>query len=341
MRNNWTLLVLNKVEERLKYNANLLMDCNNYVQNVYIGKSKDIYINNLNKIIIPNIVCIDNINKCISYKINGVIFERKGKIGRLSTIPMHHNRIDSYTLTSITALMSGKKQEACALTAVKRRLVDGSYHGIRQSMNTMRANNTLLARHVKIAKNRRENDTYNSPLKNDIVELQKITKEIAHGYELLYQEYIHNKSKMIFKCNKGHLFKMHWNGFLSSRYRCQKCRVFKQQEGCRKVFERLFNLPFLSIRPKWLVNPNTNTRLELDGYNESVKIAFEYDGELHYRSIDFFGGDKVLLGYQERDKIKDELCEKNGVRLIRIPYFIPYKEREGYIIKELTSRGLL
>lgn len=64
--------------------------------------------------------------------------------------------------------------------------------------------------------------------------------------------------------------------------------------------------------------------MELDGYCEQLNLAFEYDGEFHYK--DHFSGDK-LDKRQRYDKIKDELCIKNGVRLIRIPYFEQNKEQ--------------
>lgn len=60
--------------------------------------------------------------------------------------------------------------------------------------------------------------------------------------------------------------------------------------------------------------------LPFDFYLPQHRIAIEFDGEQHYRSVDFFGGEK---SYQKRiyhDKIKDSFCELNNINLIRIPY---------------------
>ena len=46
----------------------------------------------------------------------------------------------------------------------------------------------------------------------------------------------------------------------------------------------------------------------------------EYDGEQHFESVDFFGGEEKLKLQQERDERKNIWCKKNNIRLIRIPY---------------------
>ena len=51
--------------------------------------------------------------------------------------------------------------------------------------------------------------------------------------------------------------------------RC-KTGIGISEKICRKYFEYLFNKPFNRIRPSWL------SELELDGYNEELNIAFEY-----------------------------------------------------------------
>ena len=42
---------------------------------------------------------------------------------------------------------------------------------------------------------------------------------------------------------------------------------------------------FSPIRPNFLVDPQTNYKLELDGYNEELNIAFEYNGIQHYKFV--------------------------------------------------------
>ena len=47
----------------------------------------------------------------------------------------------------------------------------------------------------------------------------------------------------------------------------------------------------------------------------------EYDGEQHFRPIEYFGGQKKFELQQKHDTIKNEYCKNNGIPLLRIPYF--------------------
>jgi len=72
--------------------------------------------------------------------------------------------------------------------------------------------------------------------------------------------------------------------------------------------------------------------MELDGYNQDLKIAIEYNGKQHYvfpngfhKTIEEFEKQK------ERDLLKLDLCDKNGVYLITVPYTIELKFISKYI----------
>lgn len=60
--------------------------------------------------------------------------------------------------------------------------------------------------------------------------------------------------------------------------------------------------------------------LPFDFYLPEHNCCIEYDGEQHFRPIDFFGGEE---GFQKRkinDEIKTKYCFEHNIRLIRIPY---------------------
>ena len=54
--------------------------------------------------------------------------------------------------------------------------------------------------------------------------------------------------------------------------------------------------------------------------DEKLLGLIEYDGEQHFESIDFFGGEEKLKLQRERDERKNKWCKENNIRLIRIPY---------------------
>jgi len=116
-----------------------------------------------------------------------------------------------------------------------------------------------------------------------------------------------------FKCERGHDFKVKLycrTGFYKTG--CPHC-LYKTQEKVRDIFQDIFKVSFPKLRAKFL------QRLEYDGANESLKLAFEYDGEFHdkphYASKN---PQQDLKKTKERDAKKDRLTKENGWFLIRI-----------------------
>ena len=82
-------------------------------------------------------------------------------------------------------------------------------------------------------------------------------------------------------------------------------------------------------RPDFLVG-HRQRRLELDGYCASLNLAFEYQGEQHYRHIMFFHRNVGDFEDQvQRDELKAMLCKRVGVRLLVVPYVV--KDRWTFI----------
>lgn len=141
-------------------------------------------------------------------------------------------------------------------------------------------------------------------------------------YILISTSYNTLDSPLEIKCPKGHIYKARFRNFRDG-CRCPKCRIWANESYVRKIFESILNKEFKKCTPEWLINPSTKMKLELDGYCEELKLAFEYDGEWHYKN--HFKG-LELKKQNQRDKAKDILCANNQVTLIRIPYFIENKE---------------
>jgi len=59
-------------------------------------------------------------------------------------------------------------------------------------------------------------------------------------------------------------------------------------------------------------------RQSLDIYIIEKKIALEYQGVQHFRSVDYFGGQVALNKTKIRDKRKIDLCLENGISLIHV-----------------------
>ena len=63
--------------------------------------------------------------------------------------------------------------------------------------------------------------------------------------------------------------------------------------------------------------------LRFDAYivKDGKEICVEFDGEQHYKPIEYFDGEEGLRITQENDRAKNEYCKKNKIILIRIPYW--------------------
>jgi hypothetical protein len=112
----------------------------------------------------------------------------------------------------------------------------------------------------------------------------------------------------------------------------------KGEIECRNVLEKLFKKPFSKARPNILKNPISNFNLEFDCYNEELQIAVEYNGIQHYKYIPHFHRTRDSFQNQKyRDHIKKDLCVKNNIILIEVPYNIKLNDIKSYIIKELKK----
>jgi tRNA1(Val) A37 N6-methylase TrmN6 len=125
---------------------------------------------------------------------------------------------------------------------------------------------------------------------------------------------------------------------------CPTCSSSRSEKMCRNIFEELFSREFSKCYPKW-IKDDCNIQLELDGYNEELKLAFEYQGEQHCKFIKFFH--KTENAFQKRklyDNFKRIACAKNNVTLIEIPYIYSYLDEnnmKAFIYKELAKYGFI
>lgn len=74
--------------------------------------------------------------------------------------------------------------------------------------------------------------------------------------------------------------------------------------------------------------------MQLDRYYPRLHLAFEFDGKQHSDDVEYFYRDAEQINYRkECDKLKEELCARYNITIIRIDY------RE-YINEELIRKKL-
>lgn len=118
-------------------------------------------------------------------------------------------------------------------------------------------------------------------------------------------------SRLAAECVSGHTnYKS--AGKFSQGQGCTTCfrGIGRGEQVCRLIFEFLFGCPFPKRRPQFLDG------LEFDGFNERIRIAFEYDGPQHFGKA-IFGNDPA--SQKLRDLSKEERSRDHAL-IIRIPW---------------------
>jgi len=110
----------------------------------------------------------------------------------------------------------------------------------------------------------------------------------------------------------------------------------KGETKCREVFEDIFGVEFPKAERgylEWLINDRGHS-MHLDGYNEDLNLAFEYQGLQHWVKRTRDETDEHFNNRVRDDKTKVKLCKKYGVMLIVVDYTIKFEDMKDYIVKK-------
>lgn len=153
-----------------------------------------------------------------------------------------------------------------------------------------------------------------------------------------FEVYIDAHTKLQVLCAEKHIFEITLNNLNHKRW-CPICHIFIGEKIAISAIEYLLGKLFPKVRPTWL-KVDSGSYLELDGYNDELKIAIEMNGIQHYKEIKHFhrkeGDFQKRLEY---DKLKIIKCKEMGVRLIIVPYIVEHNNICNFIAKELEKIG--
>lgn len=157
-------------------------------------------------------------------------------------------------------------------------------------------------------------------------------------------EYKGNRIPVECRCPNGHLSSPTPSSIQQGGGMCASCG-FKSEPLCREIFEELLDCSMRKLRPKWLPWKRGKC-LELDGYNEEKKVAFEYQGFQHTKYHPYFhkNGPQDFEEQKERDSFKAKICFEKGIILICVPCDYSYLDPEAmrkYIKTELIKHRIL
>lgn len=142
----------------------------------------------------------------------------------------------------------------------------------------------------------------------------------VHNYKYNYSKlnYVNPFTNIEILCPKHGSFWQSPHNHLSGNG-CKYCSIDQKiSKGEKKIKEYLESRNVLYMQ-EYIFKDLKKYRF--DFYLPNHNTCIEYDGELHFKSVDFFGGDKTLENTQQRDSIKNNYCRDNNIKILRIPYW--------------------
>ena len=175
---------------------------------------------------------------------------------------------------------------------------------------------------------------------HQLTALQEMAEK--RGGLCLSTEYVRQVSPLKWQCALGHQWIARPANILQGGW-CPECSSGLGERICRAFFEQIFQTRFSKARPQWL-KTERGTLLELDGFSESLKLAFEHQGTYHYRVDRRYSKDEAsLLRRKKEDAVKRMLCIKNGIVLIavpEVPTLTPTDALKQFIIDACNKQGV-
>lgn len=124
-------------------------------------------------------------------------------------------------------------------------------------------------------------------------------------------------------CDCGNIKQVSTSALIHSKINsCGKCTIYGSlgEEKIRSIL-RQNNIAFEEqYKYDDLYFKDSRYKLRFD-FCVNNEYLIEYDGEQHFKARKTWGRDTVLKETQYRDELKNEYCRKNGIPLIRIPYW--------------------
>lgn len=139
-----------------------------------------------------------------------------------------------------------------------------------------------------------------------------------HNYEYDYSlvEYKNTYTDVKIICTKHGIFEqpphLHLRG--------QGCPICNESKGEKNIRKYLIKNNIIFIRQKRFDNCKDKIKLPFDFYLPDYNTCIEFDGEQHFKSVEYWGGEKRLKDTQNKDHIKSTYCKKNNIKLLRIKY---------------------
>lgn len=138
----------------------------------------------------------------------------------------------------------------------------------------------------------------------------------SFNYKLLSEEYIDSKQNILVQCPYKHEYEVNFGNFQQGR-RCPKCNESKGEKEITNILNK-YDIKYFSQHK--FDECKLQRHLPFDFYLPDYNCCIEFDGEQHYRIVEYWGGLDGFVSRVIRDTVKNEYCKDNNIKLIRIRY---------------------
>jgi len=160
-------------------------------------------------------------------------------------------------------------------------------------------------------------------LSKDMV--QKRISELTEGEYSLLGSYIDCHHKICIKHNPCGTILETTLASMATHKSAPVCTVcYSKYKGEALVAQVLckYDITYVAQKRFNSMKFNGKSTLSYDFYIPSNNVAIEYQGEQHYKPLDFFGGYHVFSNQVKRDNTKKDFANDNGISLVLIPYTV-------------------
>ena len=152
-------------------------------------------------------------------------------------------------------------------------------------------------------------------------EADYIALATKHGGKLVWMA-ANAGSPSLWRCGVGgvgHLFPRPYSSIVQGGESsfCTVCTSSFAEMQCQAILQMLFGETF----PKRTlpgVRGIKGKLLQIDMFNERLRLAVEHHGVQHFKAIEFWGGGPALAYQQQRDQILRDACARAGITLVEV-----------------------
>lgn len=172
-------------------------------------------------------------------------------------------------------------------------------------------------------------------------DFKKEMNEINPNIEII-GEYINSENPVDCKCK---ICGNEWSPIGRSLKNGQGCPACISSKGEIRVKQLLDKINVEYVTQKTFDDCIYKDKLRFDFYLPNYNLIIEYDGEQHFKPVDFANNGlkwatELFKCNQLKDKIKNDYCKNNNIKLIRIPFW-DFNNIETILASEISDAFLI